>query len=93
MSSFPGNSETSRWSALARRGAPASRTRARATGESVLAALKLAPPRVLFVDDEPWVLDGLRVGLWKSPYEICTMTDAEQALEIFRKEPLRCDRR
>jgi hypothetical protein len=41
-------------------------------------------PRVLVVDDEPHVLEGVRLALRKQPYEIRTSTRADTALEMQR---------
>jgi DNA-binding NtrC family response regulator len=40
-------------------------------------------PTVLFVDDEPHVLAGLRDALRKKPYKILTATSGEQALSLL----------
>ena len=42
-------------------------------------------PRVLFVDDEPHVLEGLRLALRKQPYQVETTTRPSVALEMQRK--------
>ena len=40
-------------------------------------------PRVLFVDDEPHVIEALRRVLQKAPYEILTASSADEALHIL----------
>ena len=44
-------------------------------------------PRVLFVDDEPRVVEGLRRALLDYPYQVYTATSAELALRQFSEEP------
>lgn len=44
-------------------------------------------PKVLLVDDEQHVVDGLRRALEEYPYSIQTATSAEQALRKFADEP------
>src|SRR5581483_262420 len=41
---------------------------------------------VLFVDDEPALLEGLKVNLRKEPYEILTCTSGAAALETLGKQ-------
>lgn len=43
-------------------------------------------PRVLCVDDEPYVLDGLRDTLWRS-FEVHASEDPIEALDILRQDP------
>jgi len=40
-------------------------------------------PKVLFVDDEPHVIEALRRVLQKAPYEILTASSADEALYIL----------
>jgi len=40
-------------------------------------------PTVLFVDDEPAILDGLRRALWREPYVVITADSAARGLEIL----------
>jgi two-component system probable response regulator PhcQ len=49
-----------------------------------------AAPRsvVLFVDDEPAVLDGVRYVLRREEYEILTAQSAEEALELLATQPI-----
>lgn len=42
--------------------------------------------KVLFIDDEPSILQALRRLLAEEPYEVHTTTDAEEALRIVRDE-------
>jgi EAL domain-containing protein (putative c-di-GMP-specific phosphodiesterase class I)/CheY-like chemotaxis protein len=42
-----------------------------------------SPPKVLFVDDEPEVLEGLRRALSDDSYQVSTATSADQALQKF----------
>ena len=42
--------------------------------------------RILFVDDEPHVLEGLKRTLHKEPYEILTAGSADEALAILARE-------
>ncbi len=44
------------------------------------------PKRVLIVDDEPHVLEGLKFRLEKLGYEILTAVDGGEALELIRDE-------
>ena len=44
--------------------------------------------RVLFVDDEPQVTDGLKRALHREPYEILTAPAANQALELLAGGPV-----
>ena len=46
-------------------------------------------PKVLFVDDERQVVDGLRRAFLKYPYRIRTATSPELALQMLRDDP--CD--
>ena len=42
--------------------------------------------RVLIVDDEPHLLDGVRAALHREPYEILTAGSAKQALELLDRQ-------
>ena len=44
--------------------------------------------RVLFVDDEPHVTEGLKRALRKEPYEILTASSAQEAFEILARAPV-----
>ena len=44
--------------------------------------------RILLVDDEPLIIKGLRFTLEQEGYEILTAADGEEALEVFRNEPV-----
>ena len=44
--------------------------------------------RILLVDDEPLIIKGLRFTLEQEGYEILTASDGEEALEVFRSEPV-----
>jgi len=44
--------------------------------------------RVLIVDDEPRVTDGLKRALRKEQYEIASAGSAEEALRILEREPV-----
>ncbi|MBI5544929.1 MAG: response regulator [Deltaproteobacteria bacterium] len=46
----------------------------------------IAMPRVLFVDDEPAVLEGIRLVLRKEPIRILTAETPEAALRIIEEE-------
>lgn len=41
---------------------------------------------ILFVDDEPNVLQGLREALWKTDYRILLASGPEEALEVLLRE-------
>jgi len=41
---------------------------------------------VLFVDDEPALLEGIKVNLRKEPYRILTSTSGAEALELLAKQ-------
>jgi DNA-binding NtrC family response regulator len=43
---------------------------------------------VLFVDDEPALLEGLRLALRKEPYRIETATSASEGLQILHEKPV-----
>jgi len=45
-------------------------------------------PRILFVDDEPHVVDALRRGLCEYPYHVQTATSSESALQKFCEGPI-----
>ncbi|MBI5548383.1 MAG: response regulator [Deltaproteobacteria bacterium] len=46
--------------------------------------IPLSPkPRILFVDDEPAVLSGIRKVLWKEPYEVLTAQSPEEAMRLM----------
>ncbi len=40
--------------------------------------------KILIVDDEPDIIEGLRVALSDEPYEVLGASSAEEALEILR---------
>ena len=44
--------------------------------------------RILLVDDEPLIIKGLRFTLEQEGYDILTASDGEEALEVFRSEPV-----
>lgn len=44
--------------------------------------------RVLFVDDEPHIVDGLKRALRKEPYQIITANSGHEALTIIQQEPV-----
>ncbi len=44
--------------------------------------------RILLVDDEPLIIKGLRFTLEQEGYEILTAADGEEALQVFRDEPV-----
>jgi len=44
--------------------------------------------KVLVVDDEPAVLEGIRLALWKAPYDLELFERPEDALEYLRKRPV-----
>ena len=44
--------------------------------------------RILFVDDEPLILKGLRFTLEQEGYEILTAADGEEALQVFFEQPV-----
>ncbi len=46
------------------------------------------PHRVLFVDDEPSVLAGLRRALHKEPYQVLCATSAAEALRLMAETPV-----
>ena len=43
---------------------------------------------ILFVDDEPSLLEGLRIALRKEPYEILTARSAAEGLETLARQPV-----
>ncbi len=43
---------------------------------------------ILAVDDEQNLLEGLRVALWRSEYDLKLAKDPQEALEILRREPV-----
>ena len=43
-------------------------------------------PKILFVDDEPAVLEGIRDALRREPLQILTAQSADQALAILEQE-------
>jgi two-component system NtrC family response regulator len=49
--------------------------------------MKLERARILIVDDEPHVRDGLREALDASEYQIDTVADGESALRRIRRDP------
>lgn len=57
----------------------------RTEADSVSTLQQKAPARetVLFVDDEPHLLEGLRTALRKEPYEILTASSAAKGLDIL----------
>jgi EAL domain-containing protein (putative c-di-GMP-specific phosphodiesterase class I)/DNA-binding NarL/FixJ family response regulator len=50
-------------------------------------AARAVTPKVLFVDDEPQVVAGLRRSLCDYPYQVHTATSAELALQKLCEEP------
>jgi EAL domain-containing protein (putative c-di-GMP-specific phosphodiesterase class I)/CheY-like chemotaxis protein len=54
--------------------------------ESTVVAATHFMPRVLLVDDEPHVVEGVRRAFRKYPYRISTATSPELALQLFRRE-------
>ena len=44
--------------------------------------------KVLFVDDELYVTEGLKRTLRKEPYEIMSANSADKALEILARQPV-----
>lgn len=46
------------------------------------------PHKVLFVDDQPQVTDGLKRTLRKEPYELLSANSADEALGILAREPI-----
>jgi EAL domain-containing protein (putative c-di-GMP-specific phosphodiesterase class I)/CheY-like chemotaxis protein len=54
--------------------------------EPELSSARHLAPRILFVDDEQHVVDGLRRTLREDPYQIETATSADSALRKFRDE-------
>ncbi len=58
------------------------RPRAKETSLTQRAHHKAAKPRVLCVDDEPFVLDGIATNLRRS-YDVTTATDPEEALRLL----------
>jgi len=44
--------------------------------------------KVLFVDDELHVTEGLKRALRKEPYEIMSANSADKALEILARQPV-----
>jgi two-component system probable response regulator PhcQ len=44
--------------------------------------------KILLVDDEPFVTEGLKRALRKEPYTVLCANSAEQALEIMAREPV-----
>jgi EAL domain-containing protein (putative c-di-GMP-specific phosphodiesterase class I)/CheY-like chemotaxis protein len=59
----------------------------RMEGSSCPASARSFKPRVLFVDDEPRVVEGLRRALLEYPYQVHTATSADAALRKFSEEP------
>ncbi|MEK7317211.1 MAG: response regulator [Candidatus Eisenbacteria bacterium] len=43
---------------------------------------------VLFVDDEPLLLEAMRDALRRHPYEVVTAGSAREGLEILSKRPV-----
>jgi YesN/AraC family two-component response regulator len=43
---------------------------------------------VLFVDDEPWILHGIRRTLLNAPFNVLTVDTPEEALAVLRKQPI-----
>jgi len=43
-------------------------------------------PKILFVDDEPAVLEGIRNALRREPFQVLTAQSADQALAILAQE-------
>jgi two-component system probable response regulator PhcQ len=44
--------------------------------------------KILFVDDEPHVTEGLKRALRKEPYEILSANSADEALKMLAREPV-----
>lgn len=44
-------------------------------------------PRVLVVDDEVQVLEGIRRALWKAPYDVEVARGPDEALALLRERP------
>lgn len=44
--------------------------------------------RILLVDDEPLIIKGLKYTLEKDGYETLTAQDGEEALQVFRAQPV-----
>jgi CheY-like chemotaxis protein len=58
--------------------------------EAILAALARVPPRrgrLLVVDDDPHVADLVSQLLEGEPYEVVTVTDGQEALDVIAKQP------
>jgi two-component system probable response regulator PhcQ len=55
----------------------------RRSGSSRGSSLQVKRPRVLFVDDEPLVLEGLRDSLRRYPFELHSASSAEEGFEIL----------
>jgi len=47
-----------------------------------------AVPRVLFVDDEPALIEGLRATLRREPFVFVSASSANEALKILASEPI-----
>jgi len=54
--------------------------------EDTVVAASHFMPRVLLVDDEPHVVEGVRRAFLNYPYRISTATSPEVALQMFRRE-------
>lgn len=47
-----------------------------------------SPPVVLFVDDEPDLLEGVRLGLRRQPFDVVTTTSVEEAFRLLDTRPV-----
>src|SRR6266403_993997 len=65
---------------------PCPLTDARDIDDATGLGARLYKPKVLFVDDERQVVDGLRRAFLKYPYQIRTATSPELALQMLREE-------
>lgn len=43
---------------------------------------------VLFVDDEPWILRGIRRALQGAAFDVVTIESAQEALDVMRRRPI-----
>ncbi len=59
--------------------------------EAIPPSLKVAPVRILLVDDEEMVAEVLSRGLRRLGHEVTTVTDSRKALEIFARRPREFD--
>lgn len=44
--------------------------------------------RILVIEDDPYMLFAIRVGLERSGYEVTTASNGPSALQLFRESPL-----